>query len=257
MASSCSSVDSRTLHTDYRRASVFTEDERRQARRRRCTNATLLCGAQTVSRRFVNTSPWGKRPWPCAGFESRKSNCFRLLLAFPLSYPLPTPLTPRPPSSLSSFQEQSVKKHGILQHSLQLWRREEGKKLYHPVGLIEGISDALGVRHSSSSFLHWRLYKQVSNAPDLVWQTFSKEHLKRGWESDTPTCAFFFFLLFGRRQNQVSTYSSAFQSLLSLPLSFSPFFFPFYSDRSPVVPSITQEMVVNQEKRHRRKRQNT
>lgn len=146
-----------------------------QVRRRRCTNATLLCGARTVSWRFVNTSPWGKRPWPRAGFESRKSNCFRLLLAFPHSTP-----PPHTTSSLSSFQERSVKKHGILQCSLQLWRREEGKNLYHPVGLIEGISDALGVRHSSSSFLLWRLYKQVSNAPDLVWQTFSKEHLKRG-----------------------------------------------------------------------------
>lgn len=166
-----------------------------QARRRRCTNATLLCGAQTVSRRFVNTSLWGKRPWPPRRFWEPKSNCFRLLLTFPLSYaPITTPTPPAPLlPSLSSFQERSVKKHGILQRSLQLWRREEGKKLYHPVGLIEGISDALGVRHSSSSsFLHWRLYKQVSNAPDLVWQTFSKEHLKRGWESDTPTCAFFF-----------------------------------------------------------------
>lgn len=72
---------------------------------------------------------------------------------------------------------------------------EDGKEgeLNHPAGLIEGIWDALGVRHSPSSFFHWRLYKQVSNAPDLVWQTFSKEPLKGGWESDTPICFFFFF----------------------------------------------------------------
>ena len=82
---------------------------------------------------------------------------------------------------------------------------EDGKEgeLYHPARLIEGIWDALGVRHSSSSFFHWRLYKQVSNAPDLVWQTFSKERLKGGWESDTPICFFFFF----KQQNQVSTTS--------------------------------------------------
>lgn len=195
MASTCSSVDSRTHHTNYPRASLFTKNERHtrghctsQARRRSCTNATLLCGAQTVSRWFVNTSPRGKRPWPHAGFDSRKSNCFRLLFTFSLSY-LPF-FPPSLPLSLSSFQEQSVKKHGILQRLPQLLRREEGKKLYHPVGLIEDISEALGVRHSFSSFLHWCLYKQVSNTPDLVWQTFSKDYLKRGWENDTPAfCA--------------------------------------------------------------------
>lgn len=96
---------------------------------------------------------------------------------------------------------------------------EDGKEgeLNHPAGLIEGIWDALGVRHSSSSFFHWRLYKQVSNAPDLVWQTFSKERLKGGWESDTPICFFSFF----KQQNQVSTYSSAFPLLPSLSLASS------------------------------------
>lgn len=111
------------------------------------------------------------------------------------------PLTSLPslPHTLSSFQERSVKKHGILQHSLQVWRGEEGKKAVPPSRADWRHLEALGVRHSSSSFLHWRFYKQVSNAPDLVWQTFSKEHLKKGWESDTPTCAcfFFFFSFFG------------------------------------------------------------
>lgn len=158
-----------------------------QARRRRCTNTTLLCGDQTVSRRFVNASPWGKRPWPCAGFESRKSNCFWFLLTFPLSYPPPHTTSPR---ILSRGKCQKTWHLTALATTLK--KRRGGKKLYHPVGLIEGISDALGVRHSSSSFLHWRLYKQVLNTPDLVWQTFSKEHLNRGWESDTPTYAFFF-----------------------------------------------------------------
>lgn len=145
--------------------------------------------------------PWGKRPWPSVCFESRNkqlfppSPCIPSLIATP-SYPLPSPTFSLPPT-FSSFQERSVKKHGILQRSLQLWRREEGKKLYHPVGLIEDISEALGVRHSSSSFLHWRLYKQVSNAPDLVWQTFSKEHLKRGWENDTPTFFIYFYFFLG------------------------------------------------------------
>lgn len=163
-----------------------------QARRRRCTNATLLCGAQTVSRRFVNTSPGGKRPWPRSGFESRKSNCFRLLLAFPLSYHPPPPFFP-----LILFKSEVSKNMASYSACYNSEEEKREKKLYHPVGLIEGISDALGVRHSSSSFLHWRLYKQVSNAPDLVWQTFSKEHLKRGWESDTPTCAFSVCFFFG------------------------------------------------------------
>lgn len=162
-------------------------------------NTTLLCGAKTVRRRFVNTSPQGKRPWPHIGFVSRKSDCSRLLLTLSLSY---TP--PQSPHTLSSFQERSVKKHGILQHSLQVWRREEGKKAVPPSQADWRHLEALGVRHSSSSFPHWRFYKQVSNTPDLVWQTFSKEHLKRGWESDTPTCVFFFWRR-GLRQIQVST----------------------------------------------------
>lgn len=47
-----------------------------QARWSERTNATLLCGAQTVSSRFVNTSPWGKRPWPHAGFREQKKQLF-------------------------------------------------------------------------------------------------------------------------------------------------------------------------------------
>lgn len=156
----------------------------------RCTNTTLLCGAQTVSRRFVNTSPSGKRPWPCASFENRKSTA-SFISSHSLSY---IPLLPYTTSSciLSRVKCQKTWHLTALTTTLKK-RRGEEKKLYHPFGLIEGISDALGVRHSSSSFLHWCLYKQVSKTPDLVWQTFSKVHLKRGWESDTPTPPHLFF----------------------------------------------------------------
>lgn len=119
----------------------------------------------------------------------REGNHFVLLLTISHLCPPPTLLP------LASFQERSVKKN-MTSYS-DRYSSEDGKEgeLNHPAGLIEGIWDALGVRHSSSSsFFHWCLYKQVSNAPDLVWQTFSKERLKGGWESDTPICFFFLFL---------------------------------------------------------------
>lgn len=59
-------------------------------------------------------------------------------------------------------------------------KKRRGKKAVPPSRADWRHLEALGVRHSSSSFLHWRLYKQVSKTPDLVWQTFSKEHLKKG-----------------------------------------------------------------------------
>ena len=250
MECSCSLVDSRVPTILEHLCLLRMKDAQRhcasQARQRRFTDATLHYAAQTVSRRFVNTAPRGRRPWPRAGFESRKSNCFRLL-AFPLSYPPPPTHTHTHTHTLlptlSSFQEWSVKKLGILQHSLRLRRREEGKKLYHPVRLIEDISEALGVRHSSSSFLHWRLYKQVSNAPDLVWQTFSKEHLKKGWENDTHTCFCFFSGACRIRAPFILLFN---RCSISLCLSFTRLLllFPFYSDRSPVDPSNSYEMAV-------------
>lgn len=84
MACSCCSGDSRApAILEHLCLLRMTYAHRR--RQRRCKDATLLCEAQTVSRWIVNTSPRGKRPWPRAGFESRKGNCFRLL-TFPLSY---------------------------------------------------------------------------------------------------------------------------------------------------------------------------
>ncbi len=50
MASSCSSVDSRTLHTDYRRASVFTEDESR--------TRTLCISGKTEEMHKRNLALW-------------------------------------------------------------------------------------------------------------------------------------------------------------------------------------------------------
>lgn len=246
MASICFSVDSRTLHTEYPRASVFTADER--------LNRTFCISCKTKEKTqpcFVELKQLGDDLWTHPPKEKGLDPTLVLwaekatVHVFSSHSPSLTP-PPQSPHTLSSFQERSVKKHGILQHSLQVWRREEGKKAVPPSQADWRHLEALGVRHSSSSFPHWRFYKQVSNTPDLVWQTFSKEHLKRGWESDTPTCVFFFWRR-GLRQIQVSTYSTAFQSMPCL--SPSPFHASFcffvYSKRSHVVASIAQEIRVN------------
>jgi len=190
MTSRCSSVDSRTRRGDYPRASVYGGWKRRMhcaypARRRRCTNATLLCGArngwQTICGHIHPSEE--RRPWPSRRFWEQKRQLFP---SSPCIASLVCPPLPHHP--FMSGVSKNMASYSARDNSE---REKMGKKICnHPVGLIEGISDALGVRHSSS-FPHWRLYEQVSNGPDLVWQTFSKELLKRGWESDTPTCAFF------------------------------------------------------------------
>lgn len=114
--------------------------------------------------------------------------------------------TPPPPRYflLHPFKSEVSKNMTSYRDRYNSEEGKEGGELYHPAGLIEGIWDALGVRHSSSSFFHWRLYKQVSNAPDLVWQTFSKERLKGGWESDTPICFFSLSFLSSRIRSQLT-----------------------------------------------------
>lgn len=119
---------------------------------------------------------------------------------FPSSTHIPTvlPLPPLLPSLTPSHPFKSEVSKNMASYSTRYKSKEEktGKKAVPPSRADWRRLEALGVRHSSSSFLHWHFYKQVSNAPDLVWQTFSKEDLKRGWESDTPTCAFWFFFSF-------------------------------------------------------------
>lgn len=145
--------------------------------------------------------PQGKSPGPHTwSFTGIKKQMFP-------SLPIPTPNSSLPPSTShpTSHPLKSEASENMASYSARCNSEEQkrGKSCNHPVRLIEGISEALGVRHSSSSFLHRCLYKQVSNAPDVVWQTFSKEHLKQGWGSDTPTWAFFFRHL----QNHVSAFS--------------------------------------------------
>lgn len=181
IASSCSSVDNSLSHVAYPTASVFTGDERHTrtlyiSRKKKEMHKCLFCQAQTFSRELWMYPSKERGLDPHAGFESRRSNCFCLLLTFLLSHILPTTTPPSTPLILSNARCQKTW-HLTALASTQEQRK--GEKLYHPVGLIEDISEALGVRHPSSSSLHRRLYKQVSNTTDLVWQTFSKEHLKR------------------------------------------------------------------------------
>lgn len=108
-----------------------------QARRRRCTNATLLCGAQTVSRRFVSTSPRGRRPWPSVCFESRNkqlfppSPCIPSLIATP-SYPLPSPTFSFPPSHPLILSRAKCQKTWHLTALATTLKKRRGKKAVPP-----------------------------------------------------------------------------------------------------------------------------
>lgn len=96
-------------------------------RGQRSTNTAWLCGAQPPSSWFVKVSSrWrGGGSWPCTRFEKkceyRKATVSAFSSQSVTCAPPPTTLLP-----LASFQERSVKKHDILQGSLQLWRREGG-----------------------------------------------------------------------------------------------------------------------------------
>lgn len=217
----------------------------------------------TVSGRFVNTSSLklgegvggDKRRWPrCPLWKKKKkrSQCFWFLLAIPLLYPPATTACPSHP-----FQSDVWKKHGILQH-LRFWSRVVGRR-----GGAVGCSTQSGWlkafrRLRCTTFLLLlpfadAFYKQVSNVPDLVWQTFSKDHLKKGWESDTHTRAshppsfslflLFFFFLFSFLHRQKKKKKKSGLRLLLLFFDHCHLFLPFavnsfllHPDGSPVVP---------------------